>query len=278
MKLRQLRNRLRRLEELQHWGPGGIRVTLIDRNNLPAVKQDLSELYRWLWLLDGEATCYDEQEHAYHLRPGDCFIRAPDQAHRVERPLHQANYFELALIIPRQHWQSLTDNEIINPEQRFVPLAEQAHCLDAFWRWFQSLQRIRDTKSTVQCVNLLNELFALMHPQGQQLHQHDMQLLHSLQSALTASHNWGIPLEHIANDHEISMDRMRQLFRHALGCLPKEYQMRRRCERAANLLLNPQLSIAAVAERLSYPDPFAFSKQFRKVMGLSPRSYRKQQS
>lgn len=277
MRLGQLRKRLQRLEERQHWGPGGIRVTLVSRDTLPAVKEDISELYRWLWLLDGEATCYDEQQQAYALGAGDCFIRAPDQRHRVERPLHQAHYFEVALIIPRQHWHSMTDNEIINPQQRFIPLADQEHCISAFWRWFQSLKRNDQTKSTIHSINLLNELLGLIHPQGQQLQQRDMQLLHALQNALTATQNWSIPLEHIANDHDISMDRMRGLFRQALGCLPKEYQMRRRCERAANLLLNPQLSIADVAERLHYPDPFAFSKQFSKVMGLSPRQYRKQQ-
>ena len=39
--------------------------------------------------------------------------------------------------------------------------------------------------------------------------------------------------------------------------------------------MDRSLSIVQVAERLGYPDAFTFSKQFKRVMGQSPSSYRR---
>ena len=53
------------------------------------------------------------------------------------------------------------------------------------------------------------------------------------------------------------------------------YQTRQRVQAACGLLMDRSLSIVQVAERLGYPDAFTFSKQFKRVMGQSPSSYRR---
>lgn len=275
MRLDQLCRQLRQLPERQHWGPGKIRSTVVQRRELPTVTDDLSAVYRWLWLIDGEVICSDEHGNNYVMKPGDCFIRAPDQPHRVDRPL-QNNYLELAVTIPRLQWQALCELELIDPDQRFIRFGDDPELHALFWRWFSGLDSLSSVQGRSHSMHLLHELLAFLQPSTSRLSGGERQLLRLLQQELCAEVNRNIALEDIAAEHAISMDQMRYLFREELGCLPKEFQIRRRCEAAAELLLDPQHSIAAVAEQLDYPDPFAFSKQFRKVMGLSPRAYRQQ--
>ncbi len=275
MKWYQLKQRLRRIPEHQHWGPGGIHATIVQRRNLPSVKNDLSPIYRWLWLIDGAVTCFDEHNQRYDLKPGDCFIRSPDQPHRVERP-QQDNYLELALVLPRLQWQALCKLDLIDPQQRFASLEKSSQHIDLFWQWFSGLDSTTSAHDTAENINHLHQLLALLQIPPSPLSKRDRALSQKIQKALSADINRNVPIENIADEFHISMDALRHLFRQDLGCLPKEFQIRRRCEAAAELLLDQESSIADVAEELAYPDPFSFSKQFSKVMGMSPRAYRKQ--
>ena len=43
---------------------------------------------------------------------------------------------------------------------------------------------------------------------------------------------------------------------------------------AADLLLEPDATVGAVARQVGYGSPFAFSTAFKRVYGVSPRAYR----
>jgi AraC-like DNA-binding protein len=43
---------------------------------------------------------------------------------------------------------------------------------------------------------------------------------------------------------------------------------------AADLLLEPDASVGAVARQVGYASPFSFSTAFKRVYGVSPRLYR----
>ena len=61
----------------------------------------------------------------------------------------------------------------------------------------------------------------------------------------------------------------RRFKRHA-GVPAKEYQLQSRMRFARNILQNSGASVKEVANRLGYSDPFVFSRQFKKVWGVSP--------
>lgn len=68
-------------------------------------------------------------------------------------------------------------------------------------------------------------------------------------------------------------ERFRKAFRAATGQSPGAYRIQRRIERARLLLLEPGMSVQRAAHELGYPDAFAFSAQFRRVVGTSPRAW-----
>ena len=69
--------------------------------------------------------------------------------------------------------------------------------------------------------------------------------------------------------------RMRALFKRATVLSPKKYQMRSRLVRAGKLLRETDLPVGVVAEQTGFESIFAFSRRFRKLLGVSPSEYRR---
>jgi AraC family transcriptional regulator of arabinose operon len=79
----------------------------------------------------------------------------------------------------------------------------------------------------------------------------------------------------VAQRCNLSYERFRKVFREQIGEPPGEYRIRRRIDRARTLILQDGLSNKQVAAALGYPDPFTFSRQFRKYVGMSTRLFRR---
>jgi AraC family transcriptional regulator of arabinose operon len=65
-----------------------------------------------------------------------------------------------------------------------------------------------------------------------------------------------------------------RLFRRYDRETPWALVRRRRLQQAAALLADPSLSVAAVADRLGFSDPFHFSRAFRQAFGVPPQRFR----
>lgn len=82
-----------------------------------------------------------------------------------------------------------------------------------------------------------------------------------------------IPLNRLAQLIERSPNYTLTVFREVIGQTPLEYQHRLRITNAMELLLQTNLTVAAIAEHLGYYDTSYFHKMFRKLTGMSPTSY-----
>ncbi len=60
-----------------------------------------------------------------------------------------------------------------------------------------------------------------------------------------------------------------------MGVAPFSYFLNLKIEKAAALLLDTNLQVKQISQKLGFSDPFYFSKLFSKVKGLSPLLYRK---
>lgn len=74
----------------------------------------------------------------------------------------------------------------------------------------------------------------------------------------------------------ISSSHLGALFRHATGGGVTAYRTGLRMARARTLLDTTTQSVSAIASALGYDDPLYFSRQFRRVHGVSPSQYRDQ--
>jgi len=80
--------------------------------------------------------------------------------------------------------------------------------------------------------------------------------------------------DNMANVVGLSTDYFTRLFRSTYGKAPRAWLMEQRAFRAADLFAESQLSVTEVAHALGYKELFLFSRQFKQVVGLSPRDYR----
>jgi len=89
--------------------------------------------------------------------------------------------------------------------------------------------------------------------------------------------DWQRPhrLGELATAARVSVAHYSMLFRRHTGFSPIDFLIRLRVRRACRLLDTTSLSIGEVGERAGYADPYYFTRCFRRVMGCSPRDYRK---
>ncbi|WP_338554350.1 AraC family transcriptional regulator [Paenibacillus sp. KS-LC4] len=69
-----------------------------------------------------------------------------------------------------------------------------------------------------------------------------------------------------------------RMFKEQMGVPPIQYIARLKIEKAKELLADSSLSVSEVAEQTGFNDLFYFSKQFKKIAGVSPTEFRKQGS
>ncbi|NQX67835.1 response regulator [Paenibacillus alba] len=85
-----------------------------------------------------------------------------------------------------------------------------------------------------------------------------------------------LSLEKVASIVYLNPVYFSQLFKQKTGQGFKEYVTHLRLEQAKQLLLNPKLKLADVAERIGYQDMRHFSQVFRKKYGVTPSDYRQE--
>lgn len=82
-------------------------------------------------------------------------------------------------------------------------------------------------------------------------------------------------LEELSTVVNFSTSHFSRLFFSRTGHSPIDYFIQLKIQRSCRLLDNTKLTIAEVAREAGFEDPFYFSRQFRRVMNMSPREYRK---
>ena len=85
-----------------------------------------------------------------------------------------------------------------------------------------------------------------------------------------------ITLEDIANQSKISVRHLNRIFRAYYKTTPMAYLQRLRLERACTLLKQSNLSITEISYECGYNDSNYLTRQFKKMYGMSPKSYRNQ--
>ncbi len=83
-----------------------------------------------------------------------------------------------------------------------------------------------------------------------------------------------LTLAEIAREVHMSPYHFSRMFKLSTGLSPHQYVMRQRIERAKALLMNTNLPVSVVAREVGFASPSHFAQQFRRLVGVSPRSFR----
>jgi AraC-like DNA-binding protein len=78
----------------------------------------------------------------------------------------------------------------------------------------------------------------------------------------------------LAAQLKLSRNYFSELFRNTYGVAPRKWIKQERIRVAAQHLIDSTLNISEIAEEFGYDDIYLFSRQFKQVMGCSPKAYR----
>jgi AraC family L-rhamnose operon transcriptional activator RhaR len=144
--------------------------------------------------------------------------------------------------------------------------------------WLAQLSEERDSPDIVIKTALLAcVLVELARAEGELLAVESPAISAAVRSALQAmnedlAHPWTVT--QLAQQAGISDSSLYRQFRTQLGNGPVEWLTRARAERAATLLSQTDLPIAAIGRRVGWPDPSYASRRFHRVYGVPPKAYR----
>ena len=131
-----------------------------------------------------------------------------------------------------------------------------------------------------KCIGYLYHLFQLMinnsssKPQVAELNS-ELRYIRDVISYISRKFFEPIKVQEIADYCGLDRSYLCKIFKKATNYSLQEYLIFYRMNKAKHLLKTPDISIQNVAYSVGYPDPYAFSKIFKKEVGVPPRSYRK---
>ncbi len=100
-------------------------------------------------------------------------------------------------------------------------------------------------------------------------------IMHKAVSHLKENLAQHVTLEELAQHVGLSKSYLSTIFKTELGQTFTDYVNWMRIEKSKELLLNPLLSLAAIADLIGYNDQSYFTKKFSQSTGMSPGQYRK---
>ena len=103
----------------------------------------------------------------------------------------------------------------------------------------------------------------------------DVELAHAAMQQLERSYRKPPLFADLARDIGTNQNKLKAVFKEAFGITMADFCLERRMREAQQLLLEANLTIAQIAERVGYEHQSSFAAAFAGYVGISPREYRR---
>lgn len=123
-------------------------------------------------------------------------------------------------------------------------------------------------------IELLITLFRMYSQQSVRGNPMIMRMAEAV-SFLESNTDRNISVQELIGLTNMSVSTLNRHFHSATGFSPIEYHIQLRIEKACRLIRSSQMTMGEISDATGFSDANYFSRQFRKVMGMSPRDYKK---
>ncbi len=216
-------------------------------------------------VLRGSGTFRDHHGTVHLLRPGTAFQRVGELDHETRfDPAEPCSEAFISLGLPLA--TPMRAAGLLRVEPACLPLAWDAALPRRFAALIDAITAGDDARlALAAALALIGRVYAL----------HDAAVgaadaVEALRRRLSDAAE--LPLAAVAIAPPAEEAALRRAFRLRFGLPAAAYHQAERMRLACQLL--EDLPVAAVAQRLGYADAFAFSKQFRRAMGVAPSAWR----
>ncbi|OGV83669.1 MAG: hypothetical protein A3K19_25175 [Lentisphaerae bacterium RIFOXYB12_FULL_65_16] len=239
-----------------------------------AIRDSVSEPYVAVYVLRGSGTYIDWDGHAHRMTAGCVAQRLPGRCHStIQEP--DGQWTECFVVLHRDVFETLVRFGTMDAAR---PLLWPGLHLSLVEQFEAILAELAQGSGQVSPRTLLraHELVVSMYALDAAARAPDphAELVQAACDLLGENVEERSVLPALAGSFGMSYERFRKVFRERVGVAPGAYRIRRRVERACQLLREEHLSVKEAAFALGYADIYSFSRQFRQVMGTPPGAFR----
>ncbi len=236
------------------------------------------DYYGGLLVLSGSGTHIDNEGKSWPVTQGSFIQRIPGKLHSTYiKP--DGLWLEFYICIGKDLFDSLVKLRMLDGHHDVLAPGITIGLLRRMEYFLQSCKKAEETDLPfllVEAQHLLVTIFQ-MHCQATNNDSVSdwIDKACRLIGELAASNKRHVLVEDIAKELGVGVELFRKKFKSRIGISPGEYFRRRRINIAQSMLANRHRSVKEVALDLGFSDGFAFSKQFKKLVGISPSQFRK---
>jgi AraC-like DNA-binding protein len=240
-------------------------------NNLHSTPKRYFEFFSISHLLEGRGRLLMPPNREVEIKPGQCVIMPPRQINRYGGVEGEA-YIEDNICFSGPVADMLFRTGVITPgvfemgpARRLLPIQELA----------SDPSEHSQINANIALQKLLVDLFNENRNSSSKRQRHMTSIDTLLETLKERLDKWWT-LDEMADFCGIGTDQFRRLFKKRTGLLPKTYMDKLKMTKASEMLISTDKTIEEIARRLSYMDPYHFSRRFRQLVGISPSRYRQQ--
>ncbi|WMJ22813.1 AraC family transcriptional regulator [Paludicola sp. MB14-C6] len=226
------------------------------------------DYYGALYIIDGTGEYVDAvTNERIKLYPGCIVQRMPHQIHHTYVK-DDGNWLEFYFCIDAKVFKLLSEYKLITKEPVFF-IGED---ITIFQYLLQFMDRVDNTKEN-QIGDLMIEFQRLLLYINQLANTvNDDSNLDYICQLIQQNLKIGANLPTVFQDNNLSYESIRKQFKQKMGCSISDYRINQRINQSKTMLLQHRC-VKQVAIDLGYFDEYAFSKQFKKYVGVSPREF-----
>ena len=225
--------------------------------------------FAFIYLLDGSGTFTDHRGRSFEAMPGSLLLRFPDSPFSLSR--HGTEWFEFASAAPRSLYNWLLAAKVLDEDATFFVPGLSTEPIAKAQAFVDSLELFGDAGSSAAAGAAYLELLRclLAAPRRHSALGERAKLI------LGAELDKPLDMPAVAAKLGMGYEAFRKKFAADCGVSPLEYRIRRRLEKADNLLLHSDLSVKEVSQALGYPNDSDFIRQYRSRRHIPPGDFRK---
>ena len=204
--------------------------------------------------------------------PGCLVQRIPKVVHSTEI-VPDGEWLEFYISFGYMTYKNLVNLGILNAKKPVMNISLTQNHLDSFRQLLLELKAVSDAELPSLFFRAQQILFDLQRNHEKFLSANKIMATKALE-ILGQNLDSKMSVTDVARQLDIGYESFRKIFKTETGLSPTAYRISRRIAHA-KLLLQTELSISEIAILTGYGDCYVFSKEFKKLVGLSPRKYRK---
>lgn len=212
----------------------------------------------------------------FHVNPGDCIVGFPNQTH-IEYADKKDPWVLSWICLSGKSADIFFKKLNITPENPIIPHCEQSSIpmlIDEIVQMAVTVGFERDFLLGARLFEFFDELYkhyaAASTPRTKASDIYVEQAIYYLDMHYSRN---TVTIKSLAETIGLNRSYLYEIFKNKTGISPQEYLTKLRVNKACELLLIPDATVASVAYSVGY-EPSVFSKAFKRVMGITPIQYK----